>query len=958
MTRIIHRAGSAYATRARSKVAKAKARKHKIILETVTQEKKKLRSVISFEAKAPPGYTFIPAGNPKFTSSCKEICRKDGLKVFTVSTTPHQGMHNLSQQVHRIGYHFPSVVVATVCMDRGVFLSSTGKVMPYRQLPTRSGARGPITERKADSELSQNIINTEARDAIKDLFPNIPAKDLNQIVKTAFRKGKRKVGTAVELPLARRAQLAVVAHIRHVYTKYDNLLKLTSFQEARAAVEEPCLAKLVQWRGDDESGETVLEDVFREVIVISDDEDEDLSEDGDHPEGDRDSSVEIISSNTVVKELQTQPLSHETSATIDRSRVPEPSEDEGHPGVRFIRPLPRKRKLGDKKKLDRRGFSRYQAWDRARDRYRGTLHASNEQPHPAENNDRPVPALFPLPEPQPTRQIPYTGDSQPRALVAKRSGDDLPGHISQHSYQAVENPGLRAPAKRVDPPKIIRLADGSIFERADEELRQERLGAIERSMIPAQYCNSGNKASEQVKYHTFRNRQPIALPKTAHNDIGHPGRPSVRGHFLDDENHGYMADSGRLMPRKRDFTGLLAGDPYHNQPPLEDVSGRINAIDIDSGRFHMAPKRNRVLLHNSIEEPQTDCQREPLEYPPSSQPPCKIGRLEEDGRFLQQGQRQGNFLQHTSIPSDNFSRPILRPIERDGSNARRRPAGDSQLAEPANIYHSDPIRHGAPNQGLNYVPNVSRVAHGATGTQALFVDSSLYRARNDKDTVAPSQMARISRPQRVMGLDACESQDYRQQKPNPLSSLSLRQRSLERMPAFSQDTHFPRIHSHDFVRPLHSPERQEPHRFPRAPVHERQAQVEDRYSQSTHFIPLPSVGRFPPEHRVTFDPTPNRSHSPPMHHPTPRLLGPGPARPVYAPPPRHSPPLNSHQAAYFTRGEGSRPEALSNGSRPPHHPMEQLPPRYRTSDFGSTFGGVRTQARPHILRDAMPVRGG
>lgn len=159
-----------------------------------------LHCQISFEAKAPPGYTFIPAGNPVFTNACKEVCRKEGHKVFTVSvsdalvpifllrnaclfdclqTTPHQRMHDLSQQVHRIGYHFPSVVVATICMERGFFLSSMGKVMPYRQ-----GA----PKRRADSDLSQNAINAEARDAIKDLFPNIPKKDLGQIIKTAFQK--------------------------------------------------------------------------------------------------------------------------------------------------------------------------------------------------------------------------------------------------------------------------------------------------------------------------------------------------------------------------------------------------------------------------------------------------------------------------------------------------------------------------------------------------------------------------------------------------------------------------------------------------------------------------------------------------------------------------------------------------------------------------------------------------
>ena len=110
-----------------------------------------------------------------------------------------------------------------------------------------------------------------------------------------FYQGQRKVGTALELPLARRAQLAVVAHIRHVYTDYDRLLKVTSFHEARTLVEEPTLAKLVEWRGDDENGKTVLEDVFREVIVISDDDDDSDSDEGENipPRSNRDHSIEL-----------------------------------------------------------------------------------------------------------------------------------------------------------------------------------------------------------------------------------------------------------------------------------------------------------------------------------------------------------------------------------------------------------------------------------------------------------------------------------------------------------------------------------------------------------------------------------------------------------------------------------------------------------------------------------------
>ncbi|KAL4946196.1 hypothetical protein BDV06DRAFT_182938 [Aspergillus oleicola] len=371
MTQITRRSASAFGRRSPIRGARRKARKHKVILESVTQAKKKLRSVISFEAKAPPGYTFISAGDPQFSTTCKEICRRDGLKVYAVSTTPHLHTHGLSQHVHRIGYHFPSAVVADVCSDRGLYLTGTGKAVSFYDMNS-DASRG-----YAEST-SQITINTEARDVLKDLFPNIPDNDLNQIIKTAFQKGQRKVGTAVELPLARRAQLAVVAHIRHIYTNYDRLLKTTSFHEARATVEQPTLAKLVEWRGDDENGKTVLEDVFREVIVISDDEDSDFEGDPGPLHG-RNTSVEVISSNPVVEELQMRPVNHNNS-TSREPRV-EHYEDEAAPGFRFIPGVLKKTKV------DRRGFSRYQAWDRAINRYRNTTNGSDHRapPYPVEN---------------------------------------------------------------------------------------------------------------------------------------------------------------------------------------------------------------------------------------------------------------------------------------------------------------------------------------------------------------------------------------------------------------------------------------------------------------------------------------------------------------------------------------------------------------------------------------------
>ncbi|KAL5363062.1 hypothetical protein BJX96DRAFT_112350 [Aspergillus floccosus] len=415
MARVSRRPVSAFARRASSRAAHKTARRHKVIMESITQEKKKLRSVISFEAKAPPGYTFIPAGNPQLTTACKELCRKDGLKIFAVSTTPHMHTHNLSQHVHRIGYHFPSAVVANVCMELGVYLTATGKAVPFQEI------NNAPPRKRADSEVSQITINTEARDVLKDLFPNIPDNDLNQIIKTAFQKGQRKVGTAVELPLARRAQLAVVAHIRHVYTNYDKLLKMTSFHEARSLVEEHTLAKLVEWRGDDENGKTVLEDVFREVIVISDDDDSDAEEDVPKP-SDRDYSIEVISSQPRVEVLQTQPVNPANSGLQDLS------EDDVPSGFRVI---PRDTK---RSKVDRRGFSRYQAWDRAINRYRNVAMRNNQQG-----------SHIPPRDPNP----PY-GTGQSLQAPVELDLDHFPQRVSRPRHVSVPSQGV--PNKRSSGP--------------------------------------------------------------------------------------------------------------------------------------------------------------------------------------------------------------------------------------------------------------------------------------------------------------------------------------------------------------------------------------------------------------------------------------------------------------------------------------------------------------------------
>ena len=220
----------------------------------------------------------------------------------------------------------------------------------------------------------------------------------------------------------------MVAHIRHVYTNYDRLLKTTSFHEARTTVEHPTLAKLIEWRGDDENGQTVLEDVFREVIVISDDEDSESEEDVASIAGHQNTSVEILPSDARTHEIRTQPISNAKPG----QDFPRDLSEEAPPGFRFVTRVPANHSV------NRRGFSRYQAWNRAIKEYREGIQGT-EQPRFAG-------ALA-------EKQSPRYAEKRiaaPEAPAARRQ-DDLPQHSEVHrrvipGTANIDNQAQRMPA--------------------------------------------------------------------------------------------------------------------------------------------------------------------------------------------------------------------------------------------------------------------------------------------------------------------------------------------------------------------------------------------------------------------------------------------------------------------------------------------------------------------------------
>jgi len=115
------------------------------------------------------------------------------------------------------------------------------------------------------------------------------------------------VGHAADLSLERRVQLAVISHIRHTKTAYDELLRMkVPWKQARMVVEPRTLEVMKEWRGEDNTSE--LEDIFKEIIVIDDDDDDEgdsgSSSDDDDIDEERESSLEIVSYQAGPQELQ------------------------------------------------------------------------------------------------------------------------------------------------------------------------------------------------------------------------------------------------------------------------------------------------------------------------------------------------------------------------------------------------------------------------------------------------------------------------------------------------------------------------------------------------------------------------------------------------------------------------------------------------------------------------------
>jgi hypothetical protein len=237
----------------------------------------------------------------------------------------------VSHHIHRIGYHFRCEIVEEACETLG-YVPYDGTFITTADLQQKQH-NSVVAQAFAKMGLNYDRVKgneetpEQVRAAIKELFPKIPQNDLDEIVTRAWEKDTKRIGSAQDIPLPRRVQLAVIARIRHTYTDYDALLgAFGDWKGTRKEVEPACLQKLIEWRGETGDDDEALEEIVRETIVIDDDDDDGpfagRGDDSSDTGNASDTSIEISHRPAAAEDLRAEEASERDHRFFQR-RMPE-----------------------------------------------------------------------------------------------------------------------------------------------------------------------------------------------------------------------------------------------------------------------------------------------------------------------------------------------------------------------------------------------------------------------------------------------------------------------------------------------------------------------------------------------------------------------------------------------------------------------------------------------------------
>ncbi|KAI1463373.1 uncharacterized protein F4812DRAFT_245222 [Daldinia caldariorum] len=172
---------------------------------------------VSSEQPMPKGYRFVRRGNAYITRYCRKQAHLEGHIVYVVAEGRKQ-----------TGIRVP----------KSIYLQA----LENHHLTKDARARNL---HKKDTKLE-----TDFRNSILSLFPQIPAKDVTEAIQQTMRKHSGRVGRTTKLDIAERTRLAVRAHIRHRHTDYDELLRRgVQRDRARTQINQMVDKIACEWRG-------------------------------------------------------------------------------------------------------------------------------------------------------------------------------------------------------------------------------------------------------------------------------------------------------------------------------------------------------------------------------------------------------------------------------------------------------------------------------------------------------------------------------------------------------------------------------------------------------------------------------------------------------------------------------------------------------------------------------------
>ncbi|KAK3944320.1 hypothetical protein QBC46DRAFT_252213, partial [Diplogelasinospora grovesii] len=174
---------------------------------------------VRLSAPLPPGYVFVPKGNVYITKHCRAKTHDSGREVFVV----------VDKRDKVIGLRCPREVWEGVVAEHEL----------------TAAKRADAVQRK------DAAVEKEFEEKLLTLFPNVPRELVGEITKHAVEKHSRRVGRTGTKSLEQRVVLAVRAHVRHVHTGYEGLLKEgVGKREAREQIKDRVDEVVRGWAGE------------------------------------------------------------------------------------------------------------------------------------------------------------------------------------------------------------------------------------------------------------------------------------------------------------------------------------------------------------------------------------------------------------------------------------------------------------------------------------------------------------------------------------------------------------------------------------------------------------------------------------------------------------------------------------------------------------------------------------